>query len=369
MMHNMDLEQSEIDCDELTCEKQNRLGLVTLNAPKQRNAINVAMRQKLIGTYKKWVEDPDVYTILLQSDDTEYFSSGANVKEVFEIAQKSKKQALNCFKNEYETIWAIECYTKPVVALINGIVMGGGVGLSHYGTHIIAGENYAWSMPEVKIGLFPDVATTYLLANMPGAIGTYLGLTGHSVNRYDAVYQGLLEFCIDASKFETIREGIREAKPIDPFLDGMNQTIEQSDIEKLEPVITRVFSKNTVEEIVGGLIEVSEDEPENKDWALKALQDIKEACPLSLKVTLKAIQKAKSLGVDGALRQDFILAKHFIEGENFLPAIEAKLIHKSAPTWSPVKLEDVSVEMVEQYFTDPTEETLNLPSRELGVDY
>ena len=369
MMHNIDAEQTVMNCEELTCEKQNRLGLVTINAPKQRNAINVAMRQKLISTYKEWVEDPHIYTIIIQSEDAQFFSSGANVKEVFEIAQKSKKQALDCFKNEYETIWAIECYTKPVVALINGIVMGGGVGLSHYGTHIIAGENYAWSMPEVKIGLFPDVGTTYLLANMPGAIGTYLGLTGRSINRYDAVYLKLLEFCIDASKFETIRDGIREAKPIDPFLDGMNQTIEQSDIEKLEPLITRVFSKNTVEEIVSGLIEVSEDEPENKDWALQALKDIREACPLSLKVTLKAIQKAQSLGVDGALRQDFILAKHFIEGENFLPAIEAKLINKAEPTWVPAKLEDVSDQQVEQSFKDPSAETLNLPSRELGIDY
>ena len=368
-MHTMDLEQSEIECKELTCKKQNRLGLITLNAPKQRNAINVAMRQKLHGTFKKWVEDPDIYTILLQSDDDQYFSSGANVKEVFEVAQKSKKEALECFKNEYETIWAIECYTKPVVALINGKVMGGGVGISQYGTHIVAGENYAWSMPEVKIGLFPDVATTYLLANMPGAIGTYLGLTGRSVNRYDAVYLGLIEFCIDASKFETIREGIRDADPIDPLLDGMNQTIEQSEIEKLEPLITRVFSKNTLEEIISALIEVSEDEPEHKAWALKALDDLKSACPMSLKITLKAIQKAKDLGVDGALRQDFLLANHCLEGENFLPAIEAKLINKTEPTWKPATLEEISDEMVDGFFKDNSQEKLNLPNRELGIDY
>lgn len=368
MMHNIDAEQTVMNCEELTCEKQNRLGLVTINAPKQRNAINVAMRQKLISTYKEWVEDPHIYTIIIQSEDAQFFSSGANVKEVFEKAQISNKAALDCFKDEYETIWAIECYTKPVVALINGKVMGGGVGISQYGTHIVAGENYAWSMPEAQIGLFPDVATTHILAKMPGAIGTYLGLTGTSVNRYDAVYLGLLEFCIDAEKFETIREAIREAEPVDRLLDDMNQTIEKSDIEANEPLITRIFSKPTVEEIITALIEVSEEEPENKEWALETLASMEAACPLSLKVTLKAIQNAKDFSVDQALEQDYDLAKHFIEGENFLPAIEAKLINKTAPTWNPPSLKKVSDEMVDQYFVSKGEETLNLPPREFGVD-
>ncbi|GAA6212375.1 enoyl-CoA hydratase/isomerase family protein [Hyphomicrobiales bacterium 4NK60-0047b] len=378
MMHNIDATLTNSDCEDLTCEelaceKQGRLGLVTINAPKLRNAINVAMRQKLIGAYKEWVEDPDIYTIIIQSEDAHFFSSGANIKEVFEEAQKSKSAALDCFKNEYETIWAIECYTKPVVALINGIVMGGGVGISQYGTHIVAGENYSWSMPEVKIGLFPDIAATQILANMPGAIGTYLGLTGTAVNRYDAVYLGLIEFCIDADKFETIKGAIRDAKPVDRLLDDMNQVIkakdrEISDIEAKEPLITRVFSKPTIEEIMTALIEVSEDEPENKEWALLALGNMKEACPLSLKVTLKAIQKSKGMGVDHTLRQDLTLANHFIEGENFLPAIEAKLINKTTPVWQPATLEEVSEEMVEQYFIETHEEKLNLPPREFGVD-
>ncbi len=368
MMHNIDAEQTVTNCEELTCEKQNRLGLVTISAPKQRNAINVAMRQKLISIYKEWVEDPHIYTIIIQSEDAQFFSSGANVKEVFEKAKISNKAALDCFKDEYETIWAIECYTKPVVALINGKVMGGGVGISQYGTHIVAGENYAWSMPEAQIGLFPDVATSQLLAKMPGAIGNYLGLTGCSVNRYDAAYLGLLEFCIDGEKFESIREAIREAEPVDRLLDDMNQTIEKSDIEAKEPLITRVFSKPTIEEIMAALIEVSEEEPENKNWALEALANLEAACPISLKVTLKAIQNAKSFSVDQALEQDFTLAKHFIEKDNFLPAIEAKLINKKSPTWTPATLEEVSDEMVGQYFIDMGEEKLNLPPREFGVD-
>jgi len=368
MMHNIDAEQTISDSEELTCEKQDRLGLVTINAPGQRNAINVAMRQKLIRAYKEWVEDPDIYTIIIQSEGENFFSSGANVKEVFEEAKKSKNAALDCFKNEYETIWAIECYTKPLVALINGVVMGGGVGISQYGTHIVAGENYSWSMPEVKIGLFPDIAATQILANMKGAVGTYLGLTGRAVNRYDAVYIGLIEFCIDADKFDSIKAAIREAEPVDKLLDDMNQTIKPSIIEANEPLITRVFSKPTVEEIMTALIEVSEEEPDNKEWALQTLEDMKEACPLSLKVTLKAIQKSKGLTVDETLRQDLTLAKHFIEGENFLPAIEAKLINKTKPIWKPATLEEVSNDMVEQYFIETYEEKLNLPAREFGVD-
>ena len=148
----------------------------------------------------------------------------------------------------------------------------------------------------------------------------------------------------------------------------MNQTIEKSDIEANEPLITRIFSKPTVEEIITALIEVSEEEPENKEWALETLASMEVACPLSLKVTLKAIQNAKDFSVDQALHQDFLLANHFIEGDNFLPAIEAKLINKTAPIWKPANLEDVSKEMVAQYFISNGEVNLNLPPREFGVD-
>lgn len=368
MMHNIDAEQTKIDCDELTCEKQNRLGLVTINSPKNRNAINVSMRKKLIATYQQWVEDPDIYTIIIESNNESFFSSGADVKEVLEASKISNKAALDCFRDEYETIWAIECYTKPLIALINGTVMGGGVGISQYGTHIVAGENYSWSMPEVKIGLFPDVATSQILAKMPGAIGTYLGLTGTEVNRDDAFYLGLLEFCIDAEKFEAIRDAIREAEPVDRFLDDMKQTPSPSEIEAIEPVITQVFSKNTIEEIFAELEQVVENQPEYKEWATATLVKMKEACPLSLKVTLKAIQQSKDFTVDQAFVQDFTLAYHFIEDGDFLSAVEAKLIHKTEPTWQPANIEEVTTEMVDRFFIDLNEDKLNLPSREFGVD-
>lgn len=368
-MHTKEAETTPLSTDAnsvgLTCAKQGRLGLVTINQQKSRNAITSDMRNSLISAYREWVEDPDIYAVVVESADENWFSSGSDLKEVYALLQESEQQALDLFQAEYETIWAIECYTKPVIALINGKNMGGGVGISQYGTHIVAGENYAWSMPEVKIGFFPDVAATRLLANMPGAIGTYLGLTGRSVNRADAVYLGLLEHCIDFQHFEAIKQAMRDAEPVDRYLDDRNQAPEQSTLEAMEPVISGIFGKPTIEDIIQALKNL---EGEHKEWASSVLSELTSYSPTSLKVTLEAIRRAKTMQFEEALQQDYQLASHFLQNNDFKTAIKARLIDKTEPVWQPDNLSALSDDLVSAYFTNISDKKLDLPSRELGVD-
>lgn len=368
-MHTKEADTTPLSTDAnsvgLTCAKQGRLGLVTINQQKSRNAITSDMRNSLISAYREWVEDPDIYAVVVESADENWFSSGSDLKEVYALLQESEQQALDLFQAEYETIWAIECYTKPVIALINGKNMGGGVGISQYGTHIVAGENYAWSMPEVKIGFFPDVAATRLLANMPGAIGTYLGLTGRSVNRADAVYLGLLEHCIDFQHFEAIKQAMRDAEPVDRYLDDRNQAPEQSTLEAMEPVISGIFGKPTIEDIIQALKNL---EGEHKVWASSVLSELTSYSPTSLKVTLEAIRRAKTMQFEEALQQDYQLASHFLQNNDFKTAIKARLIDKTEPVWQPDNLSALSDDLVSAYFTNISDKKLDLPSRELGVD-
>lgn len=360
MIHNQDAPTPE-----LTCEKQDRLAIVTLDNPAKRNALSHAMRHKLITQYREWVDNADIYAIIIESSQPSFFCAGSDIVEIYEAHQRAPEEAVALLKNEYETIWAIDCYTKPVVSMINGRVMGGGVGLSQHGTHIIAGENFSWSMPECKIGLFPDVGITRLLANMPGAIGIYLGLTGRAINRDDASYLGLIEHRIDAAQFEPIKTALREAEPIDTLLDNLNQPAGESKLAAMEPVISRVFSNGTVEAIIKALEEVA---PEHEQWASGVLEDLGAASPTSLKVTLEAILRAKSFQLEHALAQDFTLIHHFLNGHDFLHAIKARMIDKTAPAWQPASLEEVTNDTVARYFTDPGSEKLDLPPRELGVD-
>lgn len=373
MIHTKEAETAPLSTDGnaegnivgLTCAKQGRLGLVTINQQKSRNAITSDMRQTLIAAYREWVEDPDIYAVIIESADPDWFSSGSDLKELYALLEKSEQQALDLFQSEYETIWTIECYTKPVIAMINGTNMGGGVGISQYGTHIIAGENYAWSMPEVKIGFFPDVAATRLLANMPGAIGTYLGLTGRSVNRDDAVYLGLLEHCIDHHHFETIKDAMREAEPVDRYLDDMNQQPGQSNIASMEPVITGIFGKPTIEEIIQALKNL---EGEHKEWATSVLAELTTYSPTSLKVTLEAIRRAKTMLFEETLQQDFQLVSHFLKNGDFKSAIKARMIDKTEPAWQPANLAEVTNEILSGYFNNISVKNLDLTPRELGVD-
>lgn len=360
MMH-----KEVIETERVTCEKQERMALITLNYPEKRNALGLKMRMKMMQHIHEWVENPDVYAIVIESNHPEFFSAGADILEVLDVKERSNEQALDLFIEEYETIWAIDCLPRPFISLMNGKVMGGGIGISHHGTHTVAGENYSWSMPEVKIGLFPDVGITRKLANMPGAIGIYLGLTGREINRDDARYLDLIEFCIDAAEFETIKQKLREAIPIDPVLDELNQPAGKSELEEKEAFITSIFSKSTVEEIIAALDKV---EGENKAWADETLALLNAASPTSLKLTLEAIKRMKGRPLEVALAQDLTLASHCLVNHDFPHAIKARMVEKKTPEWQPDNLAAVSEAAVNAYFTPNTDKRLNLPPRELGVD-
>lgn len=368
MMHKEDApKENEEDSKPALLDyvKQGRLGVLTLENKSRRNAITSGMRQKLRETFKECVQNPDIYAITIQSGDDGFYSAGTDLREVQLAYAQSEGEAKELFKEEYEIIWAIETYTKIVVPMINAPVMGGGIGITQHVTHVVAGENYAWSMPEVKIGFFPDVGITHLLARMPGTIGIYLGLTGRAINRHDARYLGLIEFCIDTKEWPPILEALQEAEPVDPLLDNLNLPIEGSDIEKLEPVIASVFGEPTIEAIIEALKSI---DPAHKSWADGVLEDLAAASPTSLKVTLEAINRAKTMGLDETLQQDYQLVKAFLQDHDFMAAITARLIDKTNPVWKPSELADISKAQINAYFENTPSDNLELPSRELGLN-
>ncbi len=345
--------------------EENRLARVHLSHTARRNAITGEMRERLISSYRNWVKDPHIYAILIESEDPNFFSAGADIREVHQAMQQGGNAARDIFQAEYETIWAMECYTKPLIYMVNGSVMGGGVGIAQHGTHMIAGENFSWSMPEVKIGLFPDVGITHLFAKMPAAIGVYLGLTGRAIDRSDAVYLDLVEHCINSTEFETIRTHFRDADPVDAVLDGLHQAPPPSELETLAPVIAKTFGQPSVEAIFTALEEI---EDENKAWAEATLAELKQASPLSLKVTFEAIKRASEMSTEQTLAQDYTLVQHFLKNSDFKEGATAKLIEKRAPRWAAADPKEISEATVAAFFKDPGTSQLNLPPRELGVD-
>ena len=174
-------------------------GIVTLNRPRALNALTAAMRAQIAAAFAAWTRDPQVYAAVIVSATDRAFCAGGDVREMVELGKSRPEEARRSIAAEYALNWQLDCFTKPTVSLIDGMVMGSGVGITLYGTHRVAGERYRFAMPETGIGLFPDDGVSWAFARMPDEIGMYLALTGRAIGRADAYRLGLVTHCAAGS--------------------------------------------------------------------------------------------------------------------------------------------------------------------------
>jgi enoyl-CoA hydratase len=330
-------------------EKKHRCGLATLNRPKALNAINYDMIAKLSAQYIEWAGDPDVYGVVLRSSGGRAFCSGGDLKALYQNWKSGKlDDILEVYTSEYQHNWTLDRFIKPHVSLMDGYVFGGGVGISLYGTHKVAGENYRFAMPEAGIGFFPDIGATHFLTHMPGQIGLYLALTGNHIDRADAYALGLLTHCINSSGFDAITAAMCVADPIDPVLDSRHEDPGPSKVLELQNQIDMHFSMDSVEEILASL---ENEKGTPSKWASETAESIRKCSPLSLKVSFRQMRNSGQPTLEEALELDGRIAHRFLSGDELYEGIRALLIDKDGkPSWSPSALEDVSDEMVQGYF-------------------
>lgn len=299
--------------DDLLVEKRGSLGIITLNRPRALNAFNEPMRRKLTEAYPRFARDAMLYAVVIQSASEKVFSAGGDVRELVRLGQADRDAARMAFFEEYSLNWLHECFSKPTISLIDGPVMGSGVGITAYGTHRVAGERYKFAMPETAIGLFPDVGTAWLLSRMPNAIGMYLALTGRSIGPADAFALGLLTHCIPAERYEEIKAAVADTWPVDPLLDERHVDPGPGELADYAPHIAHCFSAPTVEEILQRLKEVEGPE---RDWAHDVHNDLLTRSPLSLKVTHRHVSNARALDLRQVLQVDYRLACRFLDGHD-----------------------------------------------------
>lgn len=346
---------------DVTVDTRNAMGLITLTRAKALNAMTDAMRVDLIAAMPTFAANPDIYAVVLQSNSEKAFCAGVDVRELVALGKADRDAARASFAREYGLNWQLECFTKPTVSLIDGIVMGSGVGISLYGTHRVAGPRYKFAMPETAIGLFPDVGTAYVLSRLPSEIGTYLGLTGRAIGRADAIALGLATHAIAAEKFDAIRTGLADAQPIDQLLTEMVEDPGPSDLVDKAKVIAHCFSADSVVDIKSRLTDLA---GEGAEWAARVRDDLDTKAPLSLAVTLRHLRRAKEWDLRQTLIMDYRLACRFLDATDFYEGVRAVLIDKDqAPKWQPDTLEKVTDAMVEQYFTSLGSEELTLKTR------
>jgi len=350
----------ELVTGDISFDQQGAAALVTLDRPKALNALNDGMRSEFPDHLISWASDPEIYAMIIRSGNARAFCVGGDVRELH--ANGLAGTALASLAYEYKLNWLLDRFTKPTIALIDGMVMGSGVGISRYATHRVAGANYSFAMPEVAIGFFPDVGATWFLSHLnngrDAAIGTYLGLTGARLGRADAYALGLATHCIDGDKYSKILSRLGDADPVDPVLDDLHEDPGEGELMGVRHIVQHCFSAPTVEEIISRLHELSD---EHLKWRTDTLALMGRASPISLKVTLKQLRAGRELDLRGALSLEYRLAAKFMEGSDFYEGVRANLIDKDfEPDWQCKELSDVADELVDGYFSHEPDEVFEL---------
>ena len=347
--------------EELRVAQAGSLAIITLNRPRALNALNTAMRATLAAAYPRFARDPQIYAVVIQSASDKAFSAGGDVRELVRWGRDDRKEARRALAEEYALDWLHECFSKPTISLIDGTVMGSGVGITAYGTHRVAGPKYKLAMPECAIGLFPDVGTAHMLSRLPDAIGMYLGLTGRAIGPADAYALGLLTHCIPPERYEEIKAALIDTWPVDPLLDERHVDPGPRELAPYTGLISRCFTAATVEEILARLGEITTEH----DWAQSVIADLDACSPLALKVTHRHIRDATARDLRQTLMIDYRLACRFLDGHDFYEGVRAALIDKDGkPRWRPERLEDVTPAMVEDFFAPMGSDELVLPTRQ-----
>jgi enoyl-CoA hydratase len=336
-------------------------GVVTLDRPRALNALTTAMRAEIAAAFAAWARNPQVYAALVVSATDRAFCSGGDVREMVDWGRRRPQDALRSLAAEYALNWQLDCFSKPTVSLIDGAVMGSGVGITLYGTHRVAGERYRFAMPETGIGLFPDDGVGWAFARLPDGIGMYLALTGRAVGRADAYRLGLVTHCMPAARFAEVRTALADADPVDPVLDERHEDPGAGGLEPLRPVIARCFAGDSVADIVARL---EAERGAERAWAEQVLRDLARCSPTSLAVTHRHVRSAGGLDLRQVLVENYRLASRFMQGHDFYEGVRALLIDRDqAPKWQPANLAGVTQEMVEAYFAPLGAGELQLATR------
>lgn len=328
----------EAPAPEVLIRREGRAGRITLNRPKALNALTLGMVRETWPALLAWKDDPEVEVVLLDGAGDRGLCAGGDVRWLYDSRTKGSADARAFWAEEYRLNALIARYPKPYVSFMDGIVMGGGIGLSAHGRHRIVTERSQLAMPETSIGLIPDVGGTWLLSRAPGAVGAYLGLTGERMRGAGTIFAGFADTFVPSARLGELADAL--AAPGGDEITAIIKTFAEpppaSELAQRADAIAGTFAFETVEEIRAALAaSISE-------WAIKTLTELAGKSPLGLKLTLAAIRNARNLGsLEDALNVEYRLCTRLFEHGEFIEGVRALLVDKDrAPKWRPPTIEE-----------------------------
>jgi enoyl-CoA hydratase/carnithine racemase len=341
--------------DEIRFERRGRIGIATLTRPRALNALTLGMVRGLAAALDAWEADASVSAVLVRGEGRA-FCAGGDIVQVYE-SRGSGNPPVGFFAEEYRLNARIARFAKPYVALIDGIVMGGGVGISGHGSHRVMTENALFAMPEVGIGFFPDVGGSHLLPRLGHHFGFYLGLTGNRIRYGDALWSGLATHTIKAADQDAFAARLAESGDPDAVLAGFSSPAPRESDQAVLDAIGRHFSKPSLAAIVASLEQAAGDD----EFAAKTLATMRSRSPTSVNVAFREITAGAALSMDDCMRMEFRILNRMLAGHDFYEGIRAAVIEKgSVPAWKPASLEAVGEDAVDAYFAPLGEKELAL---------
>lgn len=328
------------------------IGLITLNRPSALNSLNKIMVDAIYEALQQWSPDPSIKAVIIQAAPGRAFCAGGDLRQTYDNMQADRQSPVHFFRDEYQLNSLIFHFPKPYIALLDGITMGGGVGISIHGSHRIGTEKLIFAMPETGIGFFPDIGGTYFLPRISGKVGYYLGLTGARLGVDDALTMGLVTHKVSSSELKNIIDRIATTEfsndafaSVTKLMSEFHQPSAQAKLLDHQPEIDRCFKEDNMEAILVAL------QSTRSEFSLETLKILTTKSPTSLKVTLQALRQGAMIDFDDCMKQELILAHHFAVDHDFKEGIRAVIIDKDqTPHWQPATLEAVTKERVDSYF-------------------
>lgn len=332
---------------EVLIEVEGKAGRIRLNRPKAIHALNTDMCRAMLDALTAWRDDPEVEIVLIDHAEGRGFCAGGDIRMIAESGAGDGAQARDFFRVEYQLNHALFTYAKPVVAFMDGITMGGGVGISQPARFRVATENTKFAMPETGIGLFPDVGGGWYLSRLPGRMGEYLALTGARFDGAECLAFGLATHYLPATALETAKARIAaDPQSVRQILESLAVAAPEPKIAGHRADIDRLFGGRTVEGILAAL------DAEGSFWALAQRKSLLAKSPQSMKVSLRLVHEGRTrASFADEMRQEFAIGARIAQSHDFIEGVRALIIDKdNAPRWNPATPEAVSDAMVAAIF-------------------
>ncbi len=339
---------------DLIARREGATGVIRLNRPKAINAVTLEMFRDIDKALDEFEADPTVAVILLEGAGERGLCAGGDIRALYESSKVRGDLGKILWREEYILNARIAKFPKPYIAFMDGIVMGGGVGLSAHSRHRVVTERTKLAMPEVGLGFLPDVGGTWLLSRSPGEIGTYFGLTGQTMNGPDAIYARFADAVVPSAKLAALREALTRVHPgtasheIKTLIDGFATGETSGPVAAMQPRIDAWFAHDRMQDIVGGL------QRDGSELAQSTLRTLNEKSPRGMVVTLKLLRLARaSSSLEQCLVREYRAALQVFGSDDFREGVRAAVIDKDRnPKWSPPAIEDVTPEMIAPYVAE-----------------